>query len=50
MDWSIRSIPAHGPLFEGAIAVYGEAFGHDVEAIVASLKVSFQAVMQEVIA
>ncbi len=27
MDWSIRSIPAHGPLFEGAIAVYGEAFG-----------------------
>jgi ribosomal protein S18 acetylase RimI-like enzyme len=26
MDWTIRSIPAHGPLFEGAIAVYGEAF------------------------
>ncbi|MBK6318997.1 MAG: GNAT family N-acetyltransferase [Dehalococcoidia bacterium] len=26
MDWSILSIPAHGPLFEGAIAVYGEAF------------------------
>ena len=26
MDWSIASIPAHGPLFEGAIAVYGEAF------------------------
>ncbi|MEO8541293.1 MAG: GNAT family N-acetyltransferase [bacterium] len=26
MDWNISSIPAHGPLFEGAIAVYGEAF------------------------
>jgi ribosomal protein S18 acetylase RimI-like enzyme len=26
MDWWITSIPAHGPLFEGAIAVYGEAF------------------------
>lgn len=27
MDWAISSIAAHGPLFEGAIAVYGEAFG-----------------------
>lgn len=27
MDWSITSIAASGPLFEGAIAVYGEAFG-----------------------
>jgi len=26
MDWSISKIQAHGPLFEGAIAVYGEAF------------------------
>lgn len=26
MDWSISSIPASGPLFEGAIAVYGESF------------------------
>ena len=26
MDWSIATIPARGPLFEGAIAVYGEAF------------------------
>lgn len=26
MDWTISSIPAHGPLFEGAVAVYGEAF------------------------
>ncbi|MGE3076801.1 MAG: GNAT family N-acetyltransferase [Dehalococcoidia bacterium] len=26
MDWSISSIPASGPLFEGAIAVYAEAF------------------------
>ena len=26
MDWTISSIQAHGPLFEGAIAVYGEAF------------------------
>jgi ribosomal protein S18 acetylase RimI-like enzyme len=26
MDWSIQSIPARGPLFEGAIAVYAEAF------------------------
>lgn len=26
MDWKISSIPAYGPLFEGAIAVYGEAF------------------------
>lgn len=26
MEWSISSVPASGPLFEGAIAVYGEAF------------------------
>ena len=26
MDWTITSIGASGPLFEGAIAVYGEAF------------------------
>ena len=26
MDWTIMSISASGPLFEGAIAVYGEAF------------------------
>ncbi len=26
MDWTISSISAHGPLFEGAIAVYGESF------------------------
>lgn len=26
MDWTITSIPANGPLFEGAIAVYAEAF------------------------
>lgn len=26
MDWTISAIQAHGPLFEGAIAVYGEAF------------------------
>ncbi len=26
MDWTVSSIPAHGPLFAGAIAVYGEAF------------------------
>jgi ribosomal protein S18 acetylase RimI-like enzyme len=26
MNWDISSIPTHGPLFEGAIAVYGEAF------------------------
>ena len=26
MDWSIQSNPARGPLFEGAIAVYAEAF------------------------
>jgi ribosomal protein S18 acetylase RimI-like enzyme len=26
MDWTISSIPTNGPLFEGAIAVYAEAF------------------------
>jgi len=26
MDWTFASISAHGPLFEGAMAVYGEAF------------------------
>ncbi len=26
MDWSVSNISATGPLFEGAIAVYGEAF------------------------
>ena len=26
MNWNISRIPTHGPLFEGAIAVYGEAF------------------------
>lgn len=26
MDWTISSIAADGPLFEGAIAVYGESF------------------------
>lgn len=26
MSWSIQPMPTHGPLFEGAIAVYGRAF------------------------
>ncbi|MBI2765187.1 MAG: GNAT family N-acetyltransferase [Chloroflexi bacterium] len=26
MNWTIEPLPAYGPLFEGAIAVYGEAF------------------------
>lgn len=26
MTWRIEPLPLHGPLFEGAIAVYGEAF------------------------
>ncbi len=29
MDWKISSIQAHGPLFEGAIAMYGEAFAQE---------------------
>jgi ribosomal protein S18 acetylase RimI-like enzyme len=26
MNWTIEPLPTHGPLFEGAIAVYGDAF------------------------